>query len=90
VSDSYVDHWLDEPPEHPVTEELRGRPGQWAILKRDRADFLVVYRACQRHPNVEVTGVLNADFHNEPVRARWLPDPVVAAIQVLKGGGYGG
>jgi len=91
VSESYIQAWEDELPEHPVIAELRAQPGRWAILATPmNKEAQEVWDACRWHPNVQV--------HNQGLmgdcpmlhKARWLPDPVVAAMQVLKGGGHGG
>lgn len=85
MPESYIQAWEDELPEHPIVAELRAQPGRWGIITMDT---YIALRSGRRHPNVEVRGPLHQE--GQPLKARWLPDPVVAAMQVLKGGGYGG
>lgn len=84
MTDSYIEAWEDELPEHPVIAELRAQPGRWALISIDTYVALKM----SRPPNVQFGGGLVAIDRVEPRKARWLPDPVVAAIQILKRGGY--
>ena len=90
-STSYVEAWEDELPEHPVIAELRAQPGRWAVLKTPMMGprSQETWDACRRHPNVQVESGFRIDERPQPYKARWLPDPVVAAMQVLRRGGYG-
>jgi hypothetical protein len=83
--ESHIQAWEDELPVHPIAEELRAQPGRWAYIDMDT----YVALKTSRPPNVQLGGGLVAIDRVEPRKARWLPDPVVAAIHVLKGGGYG-
>lgn len=76
---SHVLQWEDELPVHPIVDELRAQPGRWAIVSMD------TYIATRGQPNLQRRSPL---WTEGPPRLRWLPDPVVAAIQILKGGGY--
>jgi hypothetical protein len=82
ATESYVQQWEDELPVHPIVEELRAQPGRWARISMDTYIALKT----SRPPNVQLGGGLVAIDRVEPRKARWLPDPVVAAMQVLKGG----
>lgn len=88
----YIQYWVDDqPPTHPIIDELRARPGAWAVLGHPGKgevhgpEWWAAYNTCKKHPNIQLVGILEAGYSDSPIRARWLPDPVVAAIQVLKG-----
>lgn len=93
MSESYVQAWEDELPEHPVIAELRAQPGRWAIIRTrvvgPRGPDMDAGVACVDHPNVETKVELDVGG-GDIAMARWVPDPVLALVQLLKGGGYGG
>lgn len=80
MPETHIQAWEDELPVHPIVEELRAQPGRFALISMDT---YIALKTTHRHPNVEVRGPLS--YEGCPKKARWLPDPVVAAIQVLKG-----
>jgi len=80
MPDSYIQAWEDELPEHPVIAELRAQPGRWAVVSMD------TYAATRGHSHLERRSPART---GKPPALRWLPDPVLAAITILKGGGYG-
>lgn len=81
MPDSHIQAWEDELPEHPVVAELREHPGRWAVVSTE------AYIATRGHPHLERRSPLS-DIKPSPA-LRWLPDPVVAAMHVLKGGHRG-
>lgn len=85
----YIKAWEDELPEHPVIAELRAQPGRWAVLDENAPNDYELTMALRRCPNVETNGRLRSLDVEPHWKARWLPDPVIAAMQVLKRGGYG-
>jgi hypothetical protein len=88
MPESFIESWEEELSEHPVVAELRAKPGRWAILATPVNEAAQeVWDACRWHPNVQV---YNQGLMGDcPMlhKARWLPDPVMAAVTILKGRG---
>lgn len=92
MPDSYIQAWEDELPEHPVVAELRAQPGRWAVISN-----LTYIELKQSGPpeNVQLRSPMRAGLmfgegqRPPPPMARWLPDPVMAAMKILGGGRRG-
>lgn len=82
---SHVLRW--EGPEHPVIEELRARPGEWAVLYEDDdrpEGWPETKTACLRHVRVETETLYSQERAIVGARARWIPDAEWAGIQAVR------
>jgi hypothetical protein len=80
MPESHVSRWWPGEPDHPIIDELKSRPGVWALIwERSDGEPLGVddgFWACDRHKRVEVyvrrfSGLGGPD---QSVSARWIPD----------------
>lgn len=74
MPESHVPRWE---PLHPVIDELRARPGDWAILYEVGnypEGWSETKTACLRHRRVEVVTMTDGLNQIIGARARWIPD----------------
>jgi len=76
----HVIRWWAGEPDHPIINDLKSRPGEWALLWERAGDGELgqcdAFWACDHHKRVEVhvqrfPGLYGPD---QSVSARWIPD----------------
>jgi len=92
AAEPHVIRWWPGEPDHPIIDELKSRPGVWALIWESPGGEPLGanhgFWACDRHARVTVHVQRlpggNGIGPNQSVSARWIPDEEWVRIQGAK------